>query len=200
MSLRIQNYFLGVFIGIAVLWAAALSRAEAPTRKLNRQEDFILFQGDKVPSLLGAEVKDLHLYACAAQGFRPLPFQADKRDSEGRYVFPDEKGRDPERDGARLDANDEMVFMVKDAGDKCPEKAWPESSAKGVEIELTDPLDQGRAWVYLFERPGAEPPATRDYVHYRVENREEFVGSDQYEIGQKLGLSYYDYLRLRQPG
>jgi hypothetical protein len=183
----------------AALFGLALFAAEPETRTLDRREDFILWTGEQVPALIGAEVKDLHLYACGPSGLRPVPFQADKRDSEGRYVFPNEKSRNPARDGARLDQNDEMVFMAKDAGDRCPESAWPEAAAKGVEIELADPLDQGRAWVYLFDRSGAKAPETADYVRYRIESEEEYIRGEQYEIGQKIGVTYYDWLRIRKP-
>ncbi|OGP55606.1 MAG: hypothetical protein A2V67_18625 [Deltaproteobacteria bacterium RBG_13_61_14] len=185
---------------MAVL-AGAVPKAEAQTRRWNRQEDFVLFTGDQVPTLLGAEARDLHLYACGRAGFRAIPFQVDKRDQEGRYVFPNEKLRDPLRDGTRLDANDELVFMAKDAGGPCPpEPVYVEAATRGgVAMELRDPLDDGRAWVYLFDQPGAEPPQTEDYVRHRIENNKELISSDQYEIGQQLGVTYYDWLRIRKP-
>ena len=182
-----------------VALAGALSPAAAQTRRWNRQEDFVLFTGDQVPTLLGAEVRDLHLYTCGRAGFRAIPFQVDKRDQEGRYVFPNEKIRDPLRDGTRLDANDELVFMAKDGGEACPEPVWAEAATRGVAMELRDPLDDGRAWVYLFDQPGAEPPQTEDYARHRIENNKELISSDQYEIGQQLGVTYYDWLRIRKP-
>ena len=183
----------------AILLGSGLCLAAPVKKSLDRTEDFILFTGEQVPALIGSETRDLHLYACGPSGLRAIPFQVDKRDQEGHYVFPNEKLRDPARDGTRLDANDEMVLMVKDAGDQCPNLAWPEAAKRGMELKLTDPLDQGVAWVYLFDRPGAKRPEPQDYVRYRVENGQERVATGQYEIGQTLGEIYYNSLRLRGP-
>jgi len=201
MSFRLKPDLTCALLGLALagLTALPLRPAAAQTRKLDRREDFVVFTGDQVPSLQGAEAKDLHLYACAAGTLRPVPFQVDKRDRDGRYVFPNEKSRAPNRDGSRLDPNDEMAFMAKDAGEQCPPAAWPAGAARGVELELTDPLDQSRAWVYLFDRPGAKPPETADYVKYRAENDQEYILGEQYEIGQKRDATYYNWLRLRKP-
>jgi len=103
---------------MAAMIISAVGSAGPQTRSLTRSEDYILFTGNDVPSLIGAGVGDLHLYAYGRSGFRAVPFQVDKRDSEGRYIFPDETRRDPLRDGTRLDANDELVFMIRDAGDR----------------------------------------------------------------------------------
>jgi len=193
-----KNYPALVFWAGALL-VGAVSLAATQKRSLDRTEDFVLFTGDKVPALIGSETRDLHLYACGPAGFRPIPFQVDKRDQEGRYVFPNEKLRDPSRDGTRLDANDEMVLMVKDAGDQCLNLTWPEAAVKAEEIKLTDPINQSVAWVYLFDRPGAKPPETQDYVSYRVENGQERVQTGQYEIGRNLAEVDFSFLRLQRP-
>jgi len=201
MRFRFQTSKLGVRLVLsgAILLGPGLGLTAPAKKSLDRTEDFILFTGEKVPALIGSETRDLHLYVCSGHGFRAVPFQVDKRDPEGRYVCPNEKSRDPLRDGTRLDQNDELVFMVKDAGDSCPETPWPEAAVKGVELELADPLDAGRAWVYLFDQPGAKAPETPDYVSYRVENSHETIQTDLYEFGQPLGVTYADFLRLRRP-
>lgn len=155
---------------------------------MTRVEDYVLFTGADVPSLIGTETADLHLYVCGKNGLAAVPFQADKRDVEGRLVFPDETMRDPLRDGTLLDENDELVFMVKDAGGRCRGKARVEGAHKGVELELIDPLDQGRAWAYLFDRKGFDPPPTEDYVGYRLEEGYgEYYSTDLYVVGQPMG-------------
>ena len=190
-----------------LLWTAALVgagsmpgpvAAEAKKRTLSRTEDFIQFTGADVLALVGSEIKDLHLYAQRASGLQLISLQVDKRDAEGRYVFPNEKGRDPNRDGTKLDPNDEIVFLVKDAGDKTPGKPAL-SYLRGVEIELSDPQNLAKAWVYLLDQPGVETPAPKDYIHHRVENNAEFILSDNYELGEPQGEAYYHWLRLRRP-
>jgi len=191
--------FLGIGLGVLVLLASSSFPAALQKKSLQRIEDFVLFTGDKIPSLIGSQTRDLHLFACHSSSPQAIPFQIDKRDSDGRYIFPNEKNRDPLRDGTRLDQNDEMVFMAKDAGDPCPEPIPVAAAAKGVELALTDSLNGRKAWVYLLETPGAPAPATADYVHYRIESGREMIATEQYEIGQVLGVTYYDYLRLRRP-
>jgi hypothetical protein len=192
-----QPAFLTAFAAAMIISAVASSGPQ--TRSLTRSEDYIQFLGDDVPSLIGAEVRDLHLYACSRSGFRAVPFQIDKRDSEGRYVFPNETMRDPLRDGTRLDENDELVFMIKDAGDRCPEDAWIDSAVKGVEIELLDPAGGGRAWVCLFDRPGAIPPDTQDYISYESEGERELIQSENYRMGVWMNQVGMYLLRLRRP-
>lgn len=188
-----------VFILVAVIIIYISGPAPAQQKALKRTEDFVQFTGEQIPSLIGSEVRELTLYKYTSSGFRTIPFQVDKRDSKGRYVFPNEKIRNPLRDGTRLDRNDELVFMIKDSGGRRIKGAWVNTAEKGVEIELTDPLTGGKAWVYLFLRAGSDPPETEDYVRYWVEDNKEHVYTPQYEFEQPLGVTYYDHLRLRKP-
>ncbi len=191
-----SGFFLCLITAILV---PSLSICLSQAKTLTRTEDYIIIKGGETPSLIGVESSDLHLYACGRSGFRAVPFQVDKRDAEDRYVFPNEVMRDPQRDGSLLDSNDEMVFMVKDAGNRCPEAAWPESAEKGVEIEVSDPRNNGRAWVYVFYQPGAEAPKTDDYAKYMVEGGAEIISGRQYQIGKGLNMVAYNHLRLLRP-
>ncbi len=190
---------LPLFILATAICTSSTNIAGAQSRSLKRTEDFILLTGEQTPSLIGSEVRELSLYKYTSSGFRTIPFQVDKRDSKGRYVFPDEKIRNPLRDGTRLDRNDELVFMIKDSGGRRLKGAWVDTAEKGIEIELTDPLTGEKAWVYLFLRSGEEPPKTEDYVRYWVEDNREHVYTPQYEFEQPLGVTYYDHLRFRKP-
>ncbi len=194
-----QNILPLIFLLNAISIFFAFDSAHGLAKTLKRTEDFVQFTGERVPSLVGSEVKELSLYRYTKAGYKAIPFQIDKRDSSGRYVFPDETVRDPNRDGTSLDDNDELVFMAKDAGGRCDGSAWVEGAKDGVEIEVIDPLTGGRCWVYLFHRPGSDPPETEDYVRYWVEDNKEHVYTPQYEFEQPLGVTYYDHLRFRKP-
>lgn len=179
--------------------ASTLLSAGPRSSSLKRSEDYVVFTGARMPSMIGSETGDLHLYACGPSGAGAIPFQVDKRDADGRLIFPDEAGRDPLRDGTLLDENDELVFMARDAGDKCPENGPPGGAVRGVEIELEDPLDGGLAWAYLLERPGSAAPQIKDYVSRREDADRVLIRGEQYEVGQPHGKQYYDWLRLRLP-
>lgn len=71
-----------------------------------------------------------------------------------------------------FDADDELVFMVADAGGKprSGERTEPAGvvAGSGVAVQLDDPLgDDDQGWMYLFESTGGlDPAAGRDYVDY----------------------------------
>src|SRR5690606_31021751 len=51
-----------------------------------------------------------------------------------------------------FDADDELVFMIKDAGAKIAEGETPQGVVEnsGIEVEILDPLDNSTGYVYLF--------------------------------------------------
>lgn len=70
-----------------------------------------------------------------------------------------------------LDADDEVVFMARDAGGaRQPGTADPAGvvTGSGVQVQVDDPLgDDQQGWVYLYESDGSlDPAAGRDYVDY----------------------------------
>ncbi len=68
-----------------------------------------------------------------------------------------------------LDWNDELAFMARDAGDRAPQDAWLTNDA--LELEIADPLNGSRAWVYLFFFATHPPPVSaKDYIRYDPEN------------------------------
>jgi Beta-propeller repeat len=79
----------------------------------------------------------------------------------GTFVGPDS---DP-----TLDANDEVALMASDAGGPRTTSYAPAGvdPASAVEVEVSDPIDGGNGYVYLFkDRSGLDPAAGKDYVHY----------------------------------
>lgn len=72
---------------------------------------------------------------------------------------------------AAFDADDEVVFMVDDAGGRPRAGEGTEPAGvvpgSGVEVQLDDPLgDDDQAWVYLFVSTTLDPAAGADYVDY----------------------------------
>ena len=59
-----------------------------------------------------------------------------------------------------------MVFMAKDAGALAPPIMWPEGWDRALTIELADPVDGGRAWVFLLHFADPPAPSSIDYVRY----------------------------------
>ncbi|MFC2079808.1 hypothetical protein ACFLSZ_07490, partial [Candidatus Bipolaricaulota bacterium] len=68
-----------------------------------------------------------------------------------------------------LDADDEIVFMLQDAGDRAPAGELPEGirSESGLELALHDPLSDQTCFVYLFLQDGSlDSSAGVSYVDY----------------------------------
>ena len=73
-------------------------------------------------------------------------------------------GADPD---ATFDADDEVVFMARDAGEQAPDGGARPSgtSGPGLELTVTDPGTSEVGYVYLFSG-GTDPSAGLDYVDY----------------------------------
>ena len=70
---------------------------------------------------------------------------------------------------ATLDANDEVALMASDAGGPRTTSYAPTGvdPASAVEVEISDPIDGGHGYAYLFkDTSGLDPSAGRDYVDY----------------------------------
>ena len=189
-------FLLGFFLVIAIGSAQADLLAPAD---LLRSEDPVVIKGEKFPALLGSELAHLGLFAFKNSGLAPIPFQIDEKTPSGEYVFTEgeKKNSDPQPD---FDANDELVFMAKDAGDRTDSFNLP-GLVKAYEIEISDPRGRGRAWAYLglFTSPPARSPV--DYVQqkYLPETDSYLIEASNYAYSSPARAVYYDYLALRQP-
>lgn len=143
-------------------------------RTLERIEDPVVFSGDKLKKFYGIKLSKLRLYSCKRHNLETIPFQIDEKDAKGEYVFTQGKKVNKDEDKGRLDGNDEIVFMVKDAGDKCHRDVWPKGYGQAAEIEITDPLNNEKAWVYMFSFSEPPPLSTMDYIRY-LPKEEKFV-------------------------
>lgn len=143
------------------------------SRSLNRPYEPLVVNGIAFPSFSGniAPLNELHLLAYRASGqvWEEIPFQIDPvepdtaKDNLGTLNF-----FSPGDD--LLDEDDQLVFLLADAGDRAPANNWPaDSQARSYpryEIEATDPLDGfGKAWVYLY-RSSSLGATTADYLSY----------------------------------
>ncbi len=143
--------------------------------------------------MTGTEISSLRVFASRHGRLIPIPFQIDQKNAENDWVwsvapessevydwFDDEEwsqaysqedlthdDQDPHGRDV-FDANDVVVFIVKDAGDQDRDSVMQLGADRLVELEISDPVaDQGKGWVYLawFE---ADAPALSDirYVQY----------------------------------
>ncbi|MEA2420137.1 MAG: hypothetical protein QOE60_2343 [Thermoleophilaceae bacterium] len=165
----------------------------AQAKPLDRPDDPVVLTGAATPSLVGAtptavvafawegrwkqirvqvdERKsfDLRLaypnpFSCAGNGLCYPPFSTAPK---LRYADPGTLvGADTD---PKLDADDELVFMAKDAGSAAAAAADPATVVAGsrVQVKVRDPLDGGVGYVYLFKQKGKlDPGVGAAYVTY----------------------------------
>ena len=144
------------------------------TRSLSRTIDPIEVSGSDLSDMTGADISSLRVIMSRNGRFTHIPFQIDQKDAENDWVwsvapkpsenndwFNDETASqvysqedlthdDQDPSGRDIfDANDVVVFLAKDAGDQNREGVAQLGANRLVELEIVDPGDLGKGWVYL---------------------------------------------------
>lgn len=193
---------------LAVLAGSALAARDpvplGPCGPIARRTQHIELRGMTLRRLGGTPIAKLGVVAWRNGTAEPIPFQVDER--VGRQIAM--SGPEPTFDDVPgvLDADDVLVFMACDAGDRAPTGTPP--AAAGREIRIDDPLTKVSGWVYVVVAD--DPPKTeKRYVAYdpatdTVRTAEYRVGMVQalpeyfaVALGQPLGANLVDGLRLR---
>jgi hypothetical protein len=162
MYLKGSYGLAGIAVFIALSSAFGVAGIYAQTKSLDRDLEPVIMPGSVFPEFSGVPVSELFLFAYRSGVWEQIPFQIDEKDASGSFFVQDET--------VGLDANDELVFMAKDAGDQA--FTWIDDIiSQGFlryEIKITDPLDSGKmAWVYLYRSNTlALVPNLTDYVTY----------------------------------
>lgn len=136
---------------------------------LARGEEPLELEAGELPELLGlAPGRGYGVFAWDEGEFVPVLTQVDERGPKDGLFEEDDR---PDE----LDANDLLIFMQEDVGDRVGREVWLEGAAPWrYELELADPIhDDAFGWVYVFlgdslsagvdgGRSGGE---VDDYVH-----------------------------------
>jgi hypothetical protein len=186
-----------ILISFLVFFSLMLEALGAESRSLNRTDDPVVVPGRDIESLLGCSIERLSLMRWSKDRWEPVPFQVDEKNEKDEFIWKD--GDVITRDEVPgFDANDELVFMVSDAGDRAPEGKVPSGAEKGVGLELADPLDETCAWVYLFSFSENAPRSEKDYVKMSLDRAEKVARVDArtYVIESVADAVYYNYLSL----
>jgi len=157
---------------------ATASAQEAPIQAatLERPETPVVLEGSRASGMGGMPIAELRLYAWHDGELVAIPFQIDERTPEESYAYERGRVRSSETDERRLDDNDELVFMARDAGDRARGDAIRLGQERWVELRILDRRTGGQAWVYLLRFDGAPPPRS-DRRYLTLDWREgELVG------------------------
>jgi len=184
-------------VALACLLACCAALGSAPAgaeaAPLDRPDDPIVLTGSDVAALQGIAPSDLVAFRWQGS-WDQIPVQVDERrlidinDAYGAgytcsgnslcytrppfgvtYVnYTDPKTWIGPDTDATVDANDEIALMAKDAGARLTGAPYPPGVAgRAVEVKITDPLDGGEGYAYLFEQDGSlDPGGGAQYVDY----------------------------------
>jgi len=168
----------------ALMLCALVASPVTQASTLARDRDPVVLQGSDLPRLTGLAPSSVVAFRFEATWVQ-IPVQIDERDTvtfeqvyggdfsqadidietytdAGTYV-----GADPD---PLFDDDDELVFMARDAGEAAPAAvSLPAGvvAGSGVQLCISDSLDGGMGFVYLFETDGSlTPDAGADYVSY----------------------------------
>jgi hypothetical protein len=156
---------------------------------LHRLVDPVVVTGAQANALVGAQPGRVVAFRASSQGWTQLPVQVDERKTTtiaAIYNLPANQfagtstnvnvnvyadpttftGADPT---ATVDADDEIVFMARDAGGDAGTLAAPAGTVGGgVEVAIHDPGEANAVgFVYLFNSNGSlNPSAGKQYVQY----------------------------------
>ena len=133
----------------------------------------VVLIGKKIYDCQGIPVNELFVYAYKNNSWQMIPFQIDERvelddpdltkevDDHWRHFYviantnPEYSGNDRADTNPLFDVNDELVFMIRDCGDKAPDDAWIDNEDaemhKSIELKLEDPSTGDAAYVYVFQ-------------------------------------------------
>jgi hypothetical protein len=186
---RVCNQFVDV---VACMWLITLlsgvCNADTQTQEsgtLTRTTDALIIEGRELPGMTEHDISMLRLFSLKKGILTPIPFQIDQREADDNWVWDIESGAERTHDNEDpegrdiFDANDLLVFLAKDAGDRITKGALLAASADFTEITLTDPVRGTRGWVY-FAHFFDTPPALADGRYMRYEKDEKTVTSPNY--------------------
>ncbi len=113
-----------------------------------RDYETIVIQGNQLQDFLSVQLGELFFYRfdSASGTWQQITFQTDERDGSWDYFI---------TANGLVDANDEFLFLAKDAGDKAREFQWIDDenskSFPRVELKIADPLNPANErYVYVY--------------------------------------------------
>ena len=217
----------GLLLALIFCAHAGPAGAQEERASLRRTYDVVQVTSDDLDGFMnGTPVEDLRLVRLGGQLLAPVPFDVMKRDEDGNYVL-DGMNRNVEWRGGtyeiressvkaagdirkvriemedrRADQSgplggvDEVLFQARDAGDRYT-GGFPQAR-KALEVELQDPVDGGRGWVYLLDAPDM-PLSPVDYVSYAFDasaqsERVKAAGGTEVTFDLKKSAAYRDFV------
>ncbi len=174
----------GALLLLSPVFAGA---AQSPV-KTSAQILPLILKGKDVAPFLGVNLLGLSAFSCAEGRVKPLLFQADEINAEGRYVSVDSEGR-LAKDTAPgiLDENDELAFMLRDLGEPCPPAVLAEARGRLLAVQVQPAYAPKAVSLYLLAGETRFVPAG---AHVQYSPASQIVSTAAYEWGYEPGQPF----------
>ena len=177
----ISALLISVLISPSVLFANELSPA--------RSIEVVVVDGDKLPALIGKEYANYSVMIVEEGGLSPIPYQFDDRNEGGFLYAPGGSLKIVGTENV-LDAEDELAFMLKDAGEKASVEQL--AAVSGVVIaELEIILSDHSRYAYLIE--GNDARSKKHYTHFDQETGLVKTSAYSLQVNPENLLEWGDY-------
>lgn len=120
--------------------------------------------GEALGCLRGVSAERVAVMACDAD-CHPIPWQLDERDADGVLALTEGPEPNPDDPPGVVDDNDELHWMVEDAGRRMRPEEAPVAVGCVLEIRVSQPRRFER-WGYVVVGPSPAPRSDRRYVRY----------------------------------
>lgn len=146
-----------------ILYSASISTVQSNPFNFHLHRTLpIVLVGKQLPTLIGEHPNSIYGLSFRNNSWVRFPIQIDHKGKANEYLFKDSEQ-------LLFDANDELVFMAKDASTVPADFDLADEFKTVVPLTLVDPVSQNKAWVNIVVvQPGAKPPAgaVQDYISY----------------------------------
>lgn len=201
---------VAVFVAVCATEGWPGDQRAGEKKTITRRIDHVVVNGSELKEGLGKTIDRVVLYSFSGGAMHPIPFQIDEITEKGEWVLPEPSPLLGQADREKveivqddppgvIDENDELAFMVSDAGDRVDSRYWPPDWISTDEITLIDPLTGERAWVYLFSFRSSPSLSEEDYVGIRCfpDRKEEEIFSGNYRMSfsQEVPITW-DLIRV----
>ncbi len=207
MKTQIITRFLFVFIliniGIGINYTLATDITE------QRKYDPVILQGGALSHFYDVPVDEIYLYAYtdSTQSFEMIPFQIDERVyAEDPFHPGNEKMKRHSYflpDDGVLDNDDEIVFLIRDLGEKAPIGIWINNEEakqyKRLELKIYDPNDpETKAYCYLFRSSTIQEGIPKKYG-FEFHAQQDSIETEYYTVGFNKENGVIEDIVLKPP-
>ncbi|MCK5739853.1 hypothetical protein KAH55_11750, partial [bacterium] len=185
------------FVFVAVLMVPAMIYSQILQEKnLDRPYEIRFNSCAEIDEFQGVPISEIHL--CAYRGieerWEQIAFQIDELDVVGH---PDSADYFAAHNGL-VDEKDELVYLVRDAGDQVPVGVWIQNEESKnysrYEIEVADTTSGKKGWLYLFRTSSMTGEVPPGYMSVngetgRIQSRYYEAGYDESSILQYFAIT-----------